>query len=133
MGTLEQVEENIASASISGIGSLTKEELVLIDTVREVIQSLSPIPCTRCEYCLPCPNGVDIPRNFDTYNQAGMYNDLDQTRFVYQNWIPADQNASNCIQCDECLSKCPQQIAISTWMPVVEEVLGQNRPYVQSV
>ena len=133
MGTLEQVEENIASATISGIASLTKDELVLIDKVREVIQSLSPIPCTRCEYCMPCPNGVDIPRNFDTYNQVGMYNDLDQTRFVYKNWIPGDQNAGNCIQCDECLSKCPQQIAISTWMPVVEEVLGQNHPYVQSV
>ncbi len=133
MSTLEQVEENVASASISGPGSLNRDELTLIDEVREVIESLSPIPCTGCEYCLPCPNGVNIPRNFDTYNQVAMYNDIASSRFAYSRFIPDEQKAANCIQCDECLSKCPQQIPISTWMPVVEEVLGLNQPYVESV
>jgi predicted aldo/keto reductase-like oxidoreductase len=133
MGTLEQVEENIASANISGPGRLDAGELVLVDKAREVIKGLSPIPCTACEYCLPCPNGVHIPSNFDTYNQAAMFNDLDHSRFAYKNFIADDQKAANCIQCEECLEKCPQHIPISTWMPVVEEVLGLNRPYVQSV
>ncbi len=133
MNTLEQVEENIASANVSGIGQLTAEEAALIDKVREVIQSLSPIPCTACEYCLPCPNGVNIPRNFDAYNQAAMYNALDDSRRTYTHWIPDDQKAAACIQCEECLSKCPQQIPISTWLPVVEEVLGLNRDYVKSL
>ncbi len=133
MSSLEQVEENVASASISGPGSLNRDELTLIDEVREVIESLSPIPCTGCEYCLPCPNGVNIPRNFDTYNQVAMYNDIASSRFAYSRFIPDEQKAANCIQCDECLSKCPQQIPISTWMPVVEEVLGLNQPYVESV
>jgi len=133
MGTLAQVEENIASANAARIGSLSMDEIALIDKVREVIKSLSPIPCTRCEYCMPCPNGVNIPQNFDTYNQAAMYNDLPGSRFAYKTFIADSARAANCIQCEECLSKCPQQIPISTWMPVVEEVLGLNHPFVESV
>lgn len=133
MGTLEQVKENVASANHSGIGSLNAEELTLIGKVRETIKSLSPIPCTRCEYCLPCPNGVNIPLNFDFYNQAAMFDDLAHSRFAYKNWMAEAERASNCLQCEACLSKCPQHIEISTWMPVVEEVLGLERPYVKSV
>ena len=133
MSALEQVEENIASANVSGVGQLGTDELSLIDQVREAIESVSPIPCTRCEYCLPCPNGVNIPLNFDIYNQFAMYNDPRQSRFAYGRFIPDDERADNCIQCDECLDKCPQDIPISTWLPVVEEVLGQNQPYVKSV
>jgi predicted aldo/keto reductase-like oxidoreductase len=133
MSTLEQVEENIASASASRPGLLTREDLALIEKARAVITSLSPIPCTRCEYCLPCPNGVNIPLNFDTYNQAAMYNNLDQSRNGYKRWIRDEEKAARCIQCDECLPKCPQKIAISSWMPKVEEVLGLGRPYVNSI
>ncbi len=133
MSTLEQVEENIHSASASGPGTLNSAEVELIAKVREVINGLSPIPCTRCEYCLPCPNGVDIPRNFDVYNRVAMYDALDDCRFEYKRWIPDNEKAAVCIQCDECLSKCPQKIAISTWLPVVEEVLGLNRAYVKAV
>jgi predicted aldo/keto reductase-like oxidoreductase len=133
MGTLAQVEENIRSASVSGPCTLDPAEVELIAEVRDVVNGLSPIPCTRCEYCLPCPNGVNIPRNFDAYNHVAMYEALDDYRNEYKRWIPDDQKAAICIQCDECLSKCPQQIQISTWLPVVEEVLGLDRPYVRSV
>jgi predicted aldo/keto reductase-like oxidoreductase len=133
MSTIEQVEENICSASLSGPDTLSSADVELIAKVREVVNSLSPIPCTRCEYCLPCPNGVNIPRNFDVYNRVAMYDALDDCRNEYNRWIPDDEKAAVCIQCDECLSKCPQQIAISTWLPVVEEVLGLKRPYVMAV
>jgi predicted aldo/keto reductase-like oxidoreductase len=133
MNTLRQVEENIQSAGVSGPGTLTAAENDMIGRVREVVTSLSPIPCTRCEYCLPCPNGVNIPRNFDAYNKALLYDALADSRNEYKMWIPDENKAERCIQCDECLPKCPQQIAISTWMPVVGEVLGLGREYVKSV
>ncbi|HEX2995377.1 MAG TPA: aldo/keto reductase [Anaerolineales bacterium] len=133
MSTLEQVEENIHSASLSGTGTLNPADIELIAKVRNIVNSLGPIPCTHCEYCLPCPNGVDIPRNFDVYNQVAMYDALEDRRFEYKRWIPDDQKAAACIQCDECFSKCPQQIPISTWLPVVEDVLGLDHAYVKSV
>ncbi len=133
MTTMEQLEENIQSASVSGPGTLTAADIEMIARVREVVNSHSPIPCTRCEYCLPCPNGVNIPRNFDAYNKALLYDALADSRNEYKMWIPDENKAAQCIQCDECLSKCPQQIAISTWMPVVADVLGLGREYVKSV
>jgi uncharacterized protein len=133
MGTLEQVEENIRSASVSGTGLLSSAEIEMIAKVCKAVNGLSPIACTRCDYCLPCPNGVDIPRNFDVYNRVAMYDALEDCRNEYTRWIPDEHKAAVCIQCDECLSKCPQQISISTWLPVVEEVLGLNRPYVRAV
>jgi len=132
MSTLEQVKQNIAAANESGIGSLSEAELAMFPQARELLEALSPIPCTACEYCLPCPNGVAIPRNFAVYNEAAMYNDLAGSRNQYKYWIPDDQKAAQCIQCEECLSKCPQHIQISTWMPVVEEVLGLGHDFVSS-
>jgi predicted aldo/keto reductase-like oxidoreductase len=133
MSTLPQVQENIRSAGTSRAGSLTPAELDLFPQVRDIINGLGPIPCTYCEYCLPCPNGVNIPRNFDVYNQVAMYDALEDRRFEYKRWIPDPEKAAACIQCDECLSKCPQQIAISSWLPVVEDVLGLNHDYVRTV
>jgi uncharacterized protein len=133
MNTLQQVQENIRSASASGPGSLKPAEVELVTRVRDAVNGLSPIACTRCEYCLPCPNGVNIPRNFDAYNRASMYDALEDFRVEYKRWIPDDQKASACLQCDECFFKCPQQIPISSWMPVVDEVLGLDRPYRKSL
>ncbi len=130
MSTMPQVEQNLASAAASSVGSMTAAELDLIAKVREEIQKLSPIPCTSCEYCLPCPNGVLIPRNFAVYNEAAMYGDLDGSRNAYKYWISDEGKAAQCIQCQECEPKCPQHIPISDWMPVIEEVLGLGRPFV---
>ena len=130
MSTMQQVEENLASARASGAAQLTAEEVTRIGTVREQLKLLNPIPCTKCEYCLPCPNGVNIPRNFEVYNQGAMYHDHENARREYKQSINESAKAAQCIQCQECEDKCPQKIAISQWMPVLEEVLGLDRPYV---
>ncbi len=64
MSTMEQVVENVASAGRSAAGSMSPQELAVIDRVREQYNALGAIPCTRCEYCLPCPNNVAIPDVF---------------------------------------------------------------------
>ena len=133
MNTLEQVEENIASADVSGVGKLDMVELGLIDQAREAIEAVSPIPCTACGYCLPCPNGVNIPLNFSSYNEAAMYDDLKLARSHYKVFVSDDEKAEHCIQCGECLSKCPQDIPISSWLPVVDEVMVAEGDYLHSV
>jgi len=129
MSTMEQVEQNVASASVSAPGALTTEELALVGRVRDAYQELCPIPCTKCGYCMPCPNGVDIPRNFEIYNEGVMYDKPDHARQAYNSWLSEDKRASACVQCRECEELCPQSILISEWMVRVHEVLGEGKPY----
>ena len=124
MSDIKQVEENVASASRSGISNLTMDELKLVAEVRDEYNQLSPIPCTKCEYCLPCPSGVNIPRNFEIYNQGIMYEKLKEAQIAYHNWLPAEENASNCLNCKDCENLCPQQILISDWMPKIHAELS---------
>ncbi len=133
MSAMRQVEENLVSANRSGIGTLTPADIALVERVREQYNNLSTIPCTRCEYCLPCPSGVNIPHNFNIYNSALMYDKLDMARKEYTLWTPKDQQAAVCTQCQDCEEKCPQSISISQWMPVVHQVLGEGQAFRKSV
>jgi hypothetical protein len=133
MSTMSQVEENLASADKSGINTLLEEELTLVGQVREKYNALSPIPCNKCNYCMPCPNGVNIPRIFETYNQGLIYNTQDGARQAYMRWIPELERANNCIACRDCEGLCPQTIKVSQWMPVVHEVLAEGKPYVKEL
>ncbi|HEY33383.1 MAG TPA: aldo/keto reductase [Dehalococcoidia bacterium] len=125
MSTMEQVVENVQIASRSAPGMLTDQELALYDRVREAYQGLSPIPCTSCGYCLPCPNGVEIPRIFQIYNDAIMYEDMRIGRFYYRGGRLEDgQRADQCTECGECMDACPQEIPIPDWLKKVHEELG---------
>jgi hypothetical protein len=132
MSAMSHVEENVASANAAAVGSLTDEELAIVDQVREAYKALCPIPCTQCKYCMPCPNGVDIPRNFEIYNQGVMYDKPEHARRSY-GFLDEEKRASACIACLECEDQCPQSIPISEWMVHVHEVLGENAPYVCSL
>ena len=133
MSTMQQVQQNIASAEKSGVGSLTDEEKTLVAKVRAEYEAISPIPCTRCEYCLPCPNELNIPQMLSMFNSGKMYNKLDLARDMYQRFVPEGQRAEDCIACRECESKCPQQIQISDWMVNVHEVLALGMSYEESL
>jgi predicted aldo/keto reductase-like oxidoreductase len=119
---MEQVEQNLASADRSGVGTMTEEELALVAQAREVYLSLMAVPCTGCHYCLPCPQGVGIPDVLGVYNEGRMFG-LDHARGAY-NWIDEKYRGDQCIECGECLEKCPQQIEIPEWMKKVHEALG---------
>jgi len=82
---------------------------------------------------MPCPNGVNIPRVFETYNEGLIYNHQDGARQAYTRWIPELERANNCIDCNNCEDLCPQSILVSQWMPVVHGVLGEGKPYVKSL
>ena len=111
MSTLEQVKENIESASNSGINSLDKKEKKLIEKAADKFREMQPVDCTGCGYCIPCPNDVHIPMNFSLYNEAHLYNAYEEKNNTY-NKLKAKMRAENCIACEECLDKCPQNLAI---------------------
>ncbi len=127
MSTMQQVRENVASADASAVGSLSQEELDVIAQVRERYEELSPIPCTGCEYCLPCPNELNIPRLLGMLNQSVTYNALEDMRRRYDR-MSEEERASACVQCRECEEVCPQQIPISEWMVHIHEVMTKEMP-----
>jgi predicted aldo/keto reductase-like oxidoreductase len=126
MSAMEQVEQNIASADASGVGTLGQADLDVMHRAAQAYQALTPIPCTRCRYCMPCPAGVDIPTAFSLYNGIHAFggNQGLLNRIIYNNLPDADK-ASSCIACGACEEKCPQQIPISEWMPKVHENLSR--------
>jgi predicted aldo/keto reductase-like oxidoreductase len=124
MSSLPQVEENLRLADASRVGSFTAADQALIAQVREIYSARIAIPCSKCGYCMPCPNGVNIPGNFDFYNYAHLYDDVTGGRFRYSVFLKEDQRAANCIDCGICETECPQQIPISDWMPKVSALLA---------
>ena len=128
MSTMEQVVENVKIVDRYDAGNLSAEELKLYDKVREAYNSLSPVPCTNCRYCMPCPNNVEIPRIFQLYNDAVMYDDMRTGQFMYNGpfGFTPDQRADSCIECGECLEKCPQNIEIPDWLKKAHEALYQE-------
>jgi predicted aldo/keto reductase-like oxidoreductase len=112
MSTMEQVEQNLQSASRSGVGSLSENDRETISRVQQAWSGLAPVPCTSCEYCMPCPNGVQIPRIFKLYNESVMYDRQGRGQNAYQNDFTDDQRADMCIECGQCESLCPQSIQI---------------------
>ena len=128
MSTFQQVVENLASAGRSEAGSLTAGDQAVIGAVRDAYNGVSPVPCTQCRYCMPCPNGVDIPLNLLHFNRAVIYNQFPQMRMRYDQSSEATR-ASACVQCRECEDKCPQNIKIADWLPLVHRVLGERADY----
>jgi predicted aldo/keto reductase-like oxidoreductase len=121
MSAIGDVEENLASADRSGINSLTADELELIAAVKKAYEEKALIPCTSCGYCLPCPEGVDIPRLFSIYNTGVMFEKVDQAKNDYLQWVPASDRADNCVVCGQCEEACPQNIPIPDWLARIHQ------------
>jgi uncharacterized protein len=119
------VVENVESAGRCGVGTMSAEEVAVVDRARDQYTALCAIPCTHCEYCLPCPNNVEIPRIFEIYNDMVMYGDNGWARMFYS-WIEEEKRAGACIECGECLSKCPQGIEILEWLKKVHAALCEE-------
>jgi predicted aldo/keto reductase-like oxidoreductase len=123
MSTMDQVVENVALADSARPGILSPEDLALIDRAREAYKGLAPIPCTACKYCMPCSGGVEIPDIFQMYNDAMMYQDPREARWLYGQ-LDEEQRADRCIKCGECADVCPQKIDIPAWLERVHTYLA---------
>jgi predicted aldo/keto reductase-like oxidoreductase len=125
MSTMEQVVENIAIANHVRSNTLSTEELELITRVQKEYRKLIQIPCTACGYCMPCESGVQIPRIFELYNDAIMYDDIPVGRFFYAGkfGLKEEERADRCLDCGDCVEACPQRIPVSEWLKKAHELL----------
>lgn len=127
MSTIEMVEENAAVASIPG--TLTNEELKKVEQMLEENRRLSELYCTGCNYCMPCPSGVNIPHIFRLMNYNRVYGLKDYASDEYAKLLDVNnkigQAASACLECGACESKCPQHLEIINQLKQSHEALSR--------
>lgn len=133
MGEEAHIRENLAIADGAYPHSLTDAELGLVRRVERKYRELMKVGCTGCRYCMPCPAGVNIPLCFEEYNNLYLVDDPDGERFMYAARLGGavalgePEFASLCIQCGQCVERCPQQIDIPAVLEtVVEELEGPD-------
>jgi len=132
MNTIEMVEENCATASREE--ALSEDERAGILAALEENKKLAELYCTACEYCMPCPEGVAIPRIFGLMNLHRVYGLTDHAKATYAK-MPAERekedqrnlSAAACVECGECEPKCPQDIPIIQQLKETHETLAGDR------
>lgn len=110
MSSEEQVRDNLST--FGQFEPLSAKESATVDEVVEEVKSRVNIGCTRCRYCMPCPFGVDIPRNFAIWNQFGMYSNEGEAKWNYYQNMKPEERADQCKECGACESACPQHLPI---------------------
>ena len=143
MSNLQQVKENVQSADKSGINSVTNDELKIIRNLQQAFEKYHLVPCTSCGYCMPCPNGVSIKNVIYYMNEVGYWGENGKPRVaIFYNYMAktqeelekkisegadADGSALLCIECGECLDKCPQQIDIPKYMKQAVAIFEEDK------
>ena len=108
MSDMEQTIDNVNSANL--FEPLTEVEQEAVKKVRKAILAAQRNGCTGCEYCMPCPFGVNIPRNFRIWNMGALTGNYEKEWKRYSQL--ADADASHCMQCGSCEAVCPQSLNI---------------------
>lgn len=134
MTYMEHLEDNVRTHC--PCEPLTDEDMALLARVADEFAHFPAIPCTTCQYCMPCPYGLDIPGIFSFYNKSlaegniATEGTVEQQEFrrarrafltTYDKSIERLRQADHCIGCGECLKHCPQGIAIPDKMRMIED------------
>jgi predicted aldo/keto reductase-like oxidoreductase len=125
MSDMEYLKENLRIAEAGYPNSLTTEEKSRISEVSEIYRSRIRVNCTGCKYCMPCPMGVNIPRNLSYLNDIFMLDDAVNARFQYGVLLSPEEKAGNCVECGECEDVCPQNIKIREMLKEVREFMKE--------
>ena len=116
MDNPNQVLENIEVAK--NFKPLNREEK---ERLSQLAHELGTEFCRRCGYCLPCPEGVDIPTQF---LMEGYYTRYDLENWAMNRYNALPKKASDCIKCGKCETKCPYNLPIRKMLDNVASLLG---------
>ncbi|MDR1171566.1 MAG: 4Fe-4S dicluster domain-containing protein, partial [Bacteroidales bacterium] len=136
MTYMEHLQDNIRT--YSPLETITAEEDATLQQVAELILKSEYISCTACQYCMPCPYGIDIPAVFSHYNrcisddnmvkdnQDENYRKARQAFLVgYDRSVPRLRQASHCTGCGQCTPKCTQSMQIPEEMIKIDKYVEQ--------
>lgn len=110
MSTMEQVEDNLKT--FGSFRPLSEKESHEIDEIVTLINSRVQNGCTGCNYCMPCPAGVNIPGNFKVWNTYHMYQNYGMVKGRWEKELGEAAQAKNCVKCGKCEQVCPQKLSI---------------------
>jgi len=116
MSSVQQIAENTQIADNSSPGMISGVERSAYKDVIAAMKKSIKVPCTTCGYCIPCPQGVDIPSCFSCYNVSysiGLIAGISQYVQVTGQMASKQSDASKCVACGKCEKHCPQKIQIS--------------------
>ena len=132
MTYMDHLQENIRT--YSPLVPLNDDETDMLHRAAELILKYPLIGCTSCQYCMPCPYGLDIPSIFSHYNKCineGNFTDnikdpnYAEARRVfligYDRSVPKLRQAFHCVRCHKCEEHCPQSIPIADKMQMIDE------------
>jgi predicted aldo/keto reductase-like oxidoreductase len=122
MGLPEMLRENVAT--VNSLQAMTDEDRSRMERILDEFAVVGERFCTGCGYCMDCPNGVNIPRNFRIHNMGRVYGLMDWAKLEYAG-LDADKRADACAECGECEPKCPNKIPIVEQLEQVGGALGQ--------
>jgi len=126
MNSLDMIEENAKTAEDAKINGLSDKELALYQKAAQLIRQETLVGCTGCGYCLPCPQSVDIPACFACLNDTKLHSHSYALKWYAL--LVKDNNASRCVRCGLCESKCPQHIEIRQKLALTKKKL-ERFPY----
>jgi hypothetical protein len=115
MENMNMVKQNIDIASLTG--HLTEDEIKHINTMMEENKNLAQLYCTGCNYCKPCPAGIEIAHILEIMNLHRVYEVTEHAKRAYLelingwSWLKSAA-ASACTTCGKCEEKCPQKLPI---------------------
>jgi uncharacterized protein len=110
MSTMDHVTDNLNT--FNDFEKLNFDEQSIVKEVANMIHARKKNGCTSCNYCMPCPFGVNIPRNFRIWNDLGVFGDVNKAKKRYFNNCPPEQRSDMCTWCGACEPMCPQSISI---------------------
>ena len=123
----QHIQRNIRLADEMRPDFLSEQELDLVREVADEYRRVMKVGCTGCQYCMPCPAGVNIPSCFDFYNSKHAFKDKSaRMMYLFQNGGMVTEKtslASQCVQCGKCLEKCPQNLPIPELLKEVSGVM----------
>jgi predicted aldo/keto reductase-like oxidoreductase len=127
--TMEQLKDNLRIFEIARSNVMSKNEMELIHTIRAIYKTKMSIGCTGCKYCMPCPQGINIPEIFKHYNGFYLLNRPRGDALLYKgNMVDTGFGADKCVECNVCMEHCPQSLAIPELLKKVHKEFIEALP-----